>query len=374
MNRLIFALAIFTCISCEKEHQTQVTPPPVVSVMALKLENLVPSLEFTGRAEASNNIELRSRITGFLLKDNTKAGSFFKKGDLLFQIERNQFESALKQEEGTLLVVTANLKNSELELKRQENLYTKGAASKEAYENALYKKIEAQGRLKVQEAVVEKAHLDLSYTQIYAPADGRMGYVQSNVGNVVTPSTDLGNLMEINPIKIRFNLPSTDLLSPQFSRAENIDAKLLKSLRIQAIFQNGTLYGQEGTIVDFDNKIEFTTGTLRINSEFPNPGHLILPGMFMKVKISMREGITCLAIPTRAIRQAQAGAQIFILNADNTVELRYVVLGVVDGSLVEIKEGAVAGERVIVEGISKVRPGEKAITIEQLQQAQASKE
>ena len=250
--------------------------------------------------------------------------------------------------------------NADVEYNRQKTLLGENATAKRTYDDALANKMMADADVMDYQANLALAKLNLSYTKIYSPFDGRIGFATYSVGNVVGPeSKGLASVVSTDPVRIEFNINEVDLLNLNLN-SEKRDSGTRENLLVKLKFQNNTIYKHNGKIEFSSNKVNVSTGTLLVEAVFPNQEGIIVPGMYVKVFIIDTNKIPALLIPQSAVLQDQAGEYVLIVNKDKKVEERRVKTGITRGPGIQISEGLKDGELVITDGIQKIR---KNITV-----------
>ena len=378
----IFFRNIFTSIltllllltACErkkkiKKELQQVTATRVIS------KNIIRSFTYTGKLEAEDSVKIKTRVKGFLLKQNFKDGDYVKKGELLFVIDKREFEAAVKNEEAKIANVLAEFKAAKIDYIRQKHLYSRDVVSEVDYDDALAKKDKTEANILAVQAKLKQARLDLSYTNIYAPFDGKIGVGKYSLGDIVDPvetnKKPLAKLIKMNPIRANFNISEGKLTSivQKVTENKNVDKNNLKNNIIikkinkiitpKLILANDTEYNQPGTIFYIDNEVDQSTGTVLMKATFPNSKGILLPGGYVRIRLELIQKTNSLLIPQQAIQEDQAGQFIFTIDKNSIVKMVKIKTGILYGSDIVLKHGLKAGDLVITEGLQKIRPGEK---------------
>ena len=316
--------------------------------------------EWIGVLDGLVNAQIRAQVAGYLLTQNYREGDPIKKGDLLFQIDPRPFKAVLDQAKGLLAQAEARLGKTELDVKRYAPLVKDKAISQEEYDDSVQANLEAKAAVISAKAQVEQAQLNLEFTSITSPIDGIASIAKAQIGDLVGPSTgELTTVSTIDPIKVYYNV--TEQAYVNFAKmfsTETDRIQRLKQLPIDLILTDGTVYPLKGEIFAADRQIGLTTGALRLEARFPNPGNSLRPGEFARVRVKLDLKHDSLLVPQRAVSELQGSFQVAVVDPDNSkIHIQPVRVGDRNGDLWVIEEGLHAGQRVVVEGIQKVREG-----------------
>jgi RND family efflux transporter MFP subunit len=360
MNKTIPLILLSSALliaGCSKKNEFQAPPPPEVGVQQPLRQDVTVYTEFPGRLVASDDVDIRARVKGFLQSIEFEDGQLVKAGDLLFTIEPELYEAAVKSAEAQLEQAKAALKLADATLQRNLNAYETRAVSEVDVLTAEAKKDSAEGSVMAAEAQLEQARLDLSYTRIHAPFDGRIARRTLSVGNLVGSgeSTLLTTLVVEAPIDVIFNVDERSLL--YHAREKKAGARPGASVPpVRLELANGEMFSEEGIVDYHDPDFDPDTGTLQVRATFANAKTKLLPGMFGKVMVP-DELKDALLVPDLAIQRDLTGSFVLVVNDENIVESRYVQRGARVNADRVIMEGLTGDERVIVQGIQRARPG-----------------
>src|SRR3984885_15187188 len=347
--------------------------PPEVMVVRVDQRDVPIMGEWIGTLEGFTNADVRAEVTGYLLRQDYQEGSFVKAGQLLFEIDPRPFQAALDQSQGQLAQAKAILANAqavqgrtELDVSRYTPLAKVQAASQQDLDNAIQNNLAAkatvatgEAQIKTAEAAVETAKINLDFTRLVAPIDGIAGQAQLQVGALVNLSSGpVTSVSTVDPIKVYFTVGEPQYLAwrkrfPTETTREAAD----KNLRLELILADGSIYPNTGTFYFADRQVNESTGAIRIAGLFANPGNILRPGGYGKVRAAIRIQQDALLVPQRAVSELQGGYQVAVVDDGNKVTIRAVTVGDRVGNEWIISDGLKRGERVVAEGIQKVRPG-----------------
>jgi RND family efflux transporter MFP subunit len=346
---------------------------PDVEVVKVQQEDVPIYGEWIGTFDGLVNADVRAEVTGYLSKQGYQEGAFVKQGQLLFQIDPRPFQAALDQAQGQLAQAKASLANAQavqgrtqLDVTRYTPLALEQAASQQDLDNAVQNNLAAiatvetaKAQIKTYEAAVETAKINLGFTQLIAPIDGIAGQAQLQVGALVTPSSGIvTSVSTVDPIKVYFTVGEPQYLAwrKRFPTETSSEAAG-KSLHLQLILADGSTYSHEGRFYFADRQVNESTGAIRIAGLFPNPGSVLRPGGYAKVRAVISTQHDALLVPQRAVSELQGGYQVAVVDSNNKVSIRSVTVGDRVGTRWIIADGLNRGEQVVAEGVQKVRTG-----------------
>jgi RND family efflux transporter MFP subunit len=363
MKRLcgLAALLILVSLSCScsrKAAQTDPAPPEVL-VTTVTPQDVPRILERVATLDGFINANINAQVQGYIVSRDYTEGSIVKIGDPLFQIDPRPFEAALAQARGTLAKDKANQVKADADEKRALDLFNKQVISDQERDTAIAAAQAGRANIEADEAAVQQAQLNLGYTKIIAPIEGVSGFANAQVGDLVSPTSGLlTTVSQIDPIKAIVTVgegPFTDFISRHPDPKER-DA-YVKSLQFQLILGNGEVYPQKGKFYALDRSLDPRTGSIRYQVTFPNPGDALRPGQFGKVRFvaDMKKG--AMVIPQEAVTELQGSYQVAVVGGDNKVSIRPVQMGERIGAMWEVTQGLKPGDKVVVQGVQKVREG-----------------
>jgi membrane fusion protein (multidrug efflux system) len=361
MFSLIFlGLGVISLSGCEKPKPPPPPPPPTVEFVQVEQRDVPIHKEWVGALDGMVNAQILAQVTGYLIKMDYQEGQPIKKGQLLYEIDPRTFQAALDQAKSNLARQEAMLTTAKLESQRIQKLLPEKAVSVRDRDNAVGRLAQAEAEVDAAKAAVASAQLSLGFTKITSPIDGIPGLSQTQLGNLVGPGSAnavLTTVSQVDPIKAFVPLSEQEYM--QFARDRQESGEAHTAIPLQLILADGTVYPQGGKFFFADRQVDLKTGTIKVAVLFPNPNNLLRPGQFGRVRATVKIRPAALLVPQRAIAEMQGRKLVAVLKADNTVEFRPVKSAETIGTLQVIEEGLKPGERVVVEGIMKVRPGAK---------------
>jgi RND family efflux transporter MFP subunit len=348
-------------------------PPATVEVAQVEQRDVPIYGEWIGTLDGFVNADVRAQVTGYLLRQGYLEGAFVKKGQLLFEIDPRPFRAALDQAQGQLAQAKAILATDEavqgrtqLDVNRYTPLAKEQAASQQDLDNAIQNNLAAlatietaKAQIKTDEAAVETAKINLDFTRLIAPIDGIAGQALLQVGALVSPASGpVTSVSTVDPIKVYFNPSESEYLdwNKRYPTLKSLEAAD-KSLRLQLILADGSTYAREGTFDFADRQVNIGTGAIRLVGRFPNPGNILRPGGYGRIRVAVRIQKNALLVPQRAVTELQGAYQVAVVDPENKVSIHTVSVGDRVGSNWIITDGLKAGQRVVAEGVEKVRSG-----------------
>lgn len=361
---LSFALAI-SLMGCGGEPaKAPQAPPPIVAVAKPIQKDFKNFDEYTGRLEAVSTVELRARVGGYLKQVHFRDGDYVKKGDVLFTIDPSTFEAVVRQREANVERANAAAALAEATVKRNEPLIKQGVISQQEFDVFAAQQKEAKAAVVAATADLESARLDLSFTTIASPLDGRITAADVREGNLIAPNTSLlATVVSIDPVYAYFNIDENQLLDYLRTGRERNEAqdKPLAEMAIPVAMALGNQGAFEFSgVLDYsDPAVDANTGTVRVRGVFANAERRLVPGLFIRVRVEDKVGRPVLQIPVRAVGTDQSNRFVYTIDAQGQVQYRPVKLGRELDGLVIVESGIEPGDTVIVDGALKVRPGSK---------------
>ncbi|WP_028768500.1 efflux RND transporter periplasmic adaptor subunit [Shewanella fidelis] len=354
---------MFGCGEAPKPQQAML---PSVIVNVAHTQDIIPKTEIVGRTRASEDVVIKSQIQGQLLKRHFVEGDDVTAGDLLFEIDPAAFKAELAQQNAVLKQAIASRDVAVMNWERGRRLLPDGMISAQDMDELTSRKLTTAAGVVQAEAAVQAAELQLSYTKVYAPISGRISNAKVSTGDIITPQSEMASLVQLQPMWVNFQVPEKGLITAQqnFSKAEEREVKI-SDIVMRLRLPNGTMFDEIGFIDFVGNRVDAATGTLPVRASFKNNNKLMLPGLFVTLIVESPIKETALLIPQAAVQEDQQGRFVMVLNAEDEVQKRVVELGDRFGVEWRVLKGLEDGERIVVEGLQKIRPGIKVNPVEQ---------
>lgn len=357
LQRITLAISCILFFSaCEKKEEAPPPPPPEVKV-AVVLQKTVPIyVENIGETIGATDVEVRARVEGFLQSVNFEEGSLVQKGQLLYTIDPQNYEATLATARGRTAEAQARLSKAQQDVARYKPLVELNAISREEYETSVSAEQAAAAAVEAARAVEDNAKIDLGYTKVYSPIDGLAGKSQVKAGNLVGrgENTLLTVVSNVDSIHVRSNISERDYL--RLARAREAATEKPKD-NFELVLADGSVFNHKGSLTFADRAVDPATGTLGIEAAFPNPEHLLRPGQYARLRVAIDKKENAILVPQTAVQELQGTYSVAVVGSDNKVTLRTVQAGARIGSLWVIDGGLSSGEKIVVEGLQKVRDG-----------------
>jgi len=343
---------------CNNTKAAPPAPPLSVQVAPVVQQDTPIYSEWVATLDGYVNAQIQPHVTGYIIRQNYREGSVVNKGDVLFEIDPRPFKAALDQVKAQLAQAEAQLGKSRLDVERDTPLAQARAIAQSQLDTEVQARLGAQAQVDAAKANVEQAELNLEWTRVTSLVTGIAGIAQVQIGNLVGPNSILTSISQVEPIKAYFTVSEQEFTD--FHRRFPTEATVeeqRKRIPLQLILADGTVYDQPGKISFADRDVNPATGAIRIAGLFPNPTNLLRPGGYGRIRASVRTHNGALLIPQRAVIELQGSYQVAVVGDDNKVNIRPVTVGERVGKFWIINEGLKPGERVVVEGLMKVRDG-----------------
>lgn len=388
MKRMFASAAFLACglcvflTACNKKAETAAAPAPVVSAVTVIQRDLPWDIEYPAQVAGSLEIQIRAQVGGILEARLYNEGEYVAEGKQLFQIDDKEYKVALEKAQGALAQAIAEEKRTQRTYKRMKSLRADNAVSQQDYDNALSAYESAQANVQVAKAGVSDAEINLGYTKVTAPISGIAGKETQSVGSLISPAGESGlltTMVQINPLYVNFSMPSrqfeklaSGFLSGQIALGKEDQQEYLKTeqyravsaqdapVYVEAVLGNGKTYSERGKIIFFDSTENSQTSSLAMKAEFPNPknSRALMPGQFVRVRLVGAVYKNAVLVPSSALLNTQNGLLAYVVDSNNTLAARPVQAELQDNIYI-VTDGLKAGERVVSEGLIKVRPGQQ---------------
>jgi len=355
----IIAISSLLLVACGPASNEAVeAPPPGVLVAVVARRQISETVEYVGQTVAVNDVSLRTLVEGYLLERKFEEGQDVEQGAALFLIDPAPYKAQVASAEGAVAEAAAAVSRTDKDARRYRELVKKQSVSQQQLDKAESDLLQAAASLKTAEAQLLMAQINLSHTVITAPFKGRIGRSAVSVGDLVNPQAgELARLVQLDPIYANFSVSEGDVIAAKRRYgAENADIQLDK-IEVKLRIPDGSIYEHIGRVDFVDNVVDRKTGTVVMRARFENPQDLLVPGLYVSTMLGREETSDKLIIPQSSVQEDQAGKFVMVVAPDNTVELRRVDTGEAYAGELVVNSGLEVGEKVIVEGIQKVRPG-----------------
>jgi membrane fusion protein, multidrug efflux system len=360
---LILGATLAGLAGCNKEEVEAVTQPLLnVQVVTVEQKDVPIYYEWVGTTDGLVNAKIRAQVTGYLRKQHFREGASVKEGDLLFEIDPRKFQASLDQATGELKRAQAQRAKTELDVERNEPLAKEGAISQKEFQDSVQLHRVAQASVESALAQLEQAKLNLEWTKVIAPIDGVVGIAKAQIGDLVNSNDELTSMSQLDPIRVYFPVSEQQYLKfatrvQERYREAGDPTKVRGDGLIELFLSNGERYPHKGWFFLADRQVDPKTGTIRVAALFPNPGNILRPGLYAKVRTPLELHQGALLVPQRAVSEMQGRHQVAVVTPDNKVEFRTVATGERVGSHWIVTQGLESGEHVVTEGLQKLEAG-----------------
>jgi membrane fusion protein (multidrug efflux system) len=362
-NRLVGAalpaVIVAVLTSCSSgSGAAPVSPPATVEVAEVVQRDTPIYSEWVGILDGYVNAQIQPHVSGYIVRQNYKEGSVVKRGEVLFEIDPRPFQAALDQAKAQLAQAEAQLGKASLDVERDTPLAQERAIARSQLDTEIQAQLAAQATVQAARANVAQAELNIEWTKVTSLISGIAGIAQVQIGNLVGPSSVLTSVSQTDPIKVYFTVSEQQFMD--FHRRFPTEASVeeqRKRIPLQLILSDGSIYDRSGTIYFADREVNPATGAIRIAGVFPNPNNLLRPGNYGRVRASVRTQNGALLVPQKAVSELQGSRQVAVVTSENKVSIRVVTVGDQVGDSWIVTGGVKPGERVVVEGLQKLRDG-----------------
>ncbi|MGN6389442.1 MAG: efflux RND transporter periplasmic adaptor subunit, partial [Burkholderiaceae bacterium] len=335
-------------------------PPPEVAVVTVQPQQVAVTNELPGRVEASRIAQVRARVPGIVQKRVFREGSEVKAGAVLFRIDPAPFKATFASAEASVSRAQANLAQANLKVQRYKPLVQENAISKQEYDDALTAQKQAQADLATAQANRQTASLNLGYATVNAPISGRIGRAQVTEGALVGQgeATPLATIQQIDPVYVNMTQPSAEVLRLKQAMANGqLEQAGKNQAKVTLVLEDGSVYPQSGTLLFSDYSVDESTGAITLRATFPNPNRILLPGMYVRARLEQAIRQKAIVVPQQAVNRGPQGSSVLIVGDDGKVAAREIEVTQAQGDQWVVDKGLQGGERIIVEGLQKAKPG-----------------
>jgi len=355
---MVLLLASLALAGCGGAKASGPPPkPPEVDVMEVIQKDVPIVSEWTATLDGYVNAQIQPRVSGYLTSQSYKEGSYVHKGQVLFEIDERPFVAALNEAKGQLAQAQAAMGKAQQDVKRDKPLAEARAIAQSQFDNDIQAELGAKAAVETAKAAVEQAELNVGFTKVTSLVDGIAGIAQTQIGNLVGPTTVLTSVSQVNPIKAYFSISEQQYMMTQSVGKNGAQKDAWKGVRLKLVLSNGETFPHEGSFLLADRQVDANTGTIRVIGSFPNPNNLLRPGQYGRVLAEMGTQKSALLVPQRAVTELQGSYQLAVVGSDNKVSIRPVKVGPNIGKMLIIQDGLKPQERIIVEGLQKVKDG-----------------
>lgn len=339
------------CTSCSSKEKPA-PPPPGVTVTASLQKDVPIHQEWVGTMDGNIDADIRPKVEGFLLKRLYTEGSYVSKGQAMFQLDQRQAQAAVEEAEGKLAQAKAALAQAQIDVNRYTPLVAEKAVSQAELDKAHSMEKASTANVQAAQAALDNAKLNRTWTTVASPISGIAGIAKVGIGDLMTPTTSMATVSAVNPIYVDVSISEQDYLRFVKNRPSNVPKR-----ELELYLGDGSLFPHTGHLLLVNREVDTRTGTIQVRAEFPNPGNVLRPGQYARVRAVTEERKNATLVPQRAISELQGVYQVGVVGGDNKVAIRSVKLGPQFGDMWVVESGLQPGERVVVDGLQRLRDG-----------------
>lgn len=351
VNRVTVA-ALLLCGGCSTKVEKPALPPPGVTVAIVVQKDVPIHQEWVGTMVGNVDADIRPKVEAFLLSRLYTEGSLVRKGEPMFQLDKRQAEAAVDQATGNLERARAALAQAEIDVRRFTPLVAQRAVSQAELDKAQSSERANAANVAANQAALDNAKLNLGWTTVTSPISGIAGVAKVGIGDLMTPTTVMATVSNVNPIYVDVSIAEQDYL--RFAREK---AKSSGGKNLELILGDGTIFPHRGRVLFLNREVDSRTGTIQARGEFPNPGNVLRPGQYARIRAITQTVKSALLIPQRAVSELQGTYQVGVVGSDNKVTIKGIKLGPQFGDMWVVESGLEAGDNVVVDGLQRLRPG-----------------
>ncbi len=349
---LLLSIALFMSAGCSSKKEQAPPPPPGVTIAPVVQKDVPLQQEWVGTMVGNVDAEIRPKVEGFLLARLYTEGSHVEKGQAMFQLDKRQAQAAVEQANGNLERARAALAQAQIDVRRYTPLVAQKAVSQAELDKARSSERAATAAVEADQAVLDNAKLNLGWTTVTSLISGIAGVSKVGIGDLITPTTVMTTVSSVNPIYVDVSIAEQDYL--RFSREKS---KRAGTAKLELILGDGTVYHHAGRPLFVNREVDSRTGTIQVRGEFPNPGNVLRPGQYARVRAVTETRRNALLIPQQAVSELQGLYRVGVVAGDNKVTIKTVALGPQFGDMWIVESGLQLGENVVVDGLQRVKTG-----------------
>ena len=353
--RFNFGLLLVTlaaCAGCSSKAASTTPPPPGVTVTPVIQKDAPIYQEWVGTMSGNVDADIRPKVSGFLLTQLYQEGSYLQKGQPMFQLDKRETQALVAQAQGELERARALLHQAQVDVDRYTPLVAQKAVSQAELDKALSMKAGAIAQINTNQAILDNAELDLGWTTVTSPISGIAGISKVQIGDLMSPNTIMTTISSVNPIFVDFSIAEQDYL--RFARER---ASRTESRSVELILGDASVYPERGHLNFVNREVDSHTGTIQVRGQFSNPGNILRPGQYARIRAITELRKNALLVPQQAVSELQGIYQVGVVGSDNTATIKNVKLGPQFGDMWVVEEGLNAGDNVVVDGLQRIKNG-----------------